>query len=137
MKTDSPRKNVNPPGIETESNDTCSCNVIHQEILDLVKKELPDEQILIEMSELFKILGDPTRVKILQALFAHEMCVCDIAALVNLSQSAISHQLRILKQARLVKFRREGKIVYYSLNDEHIHLIFDQAFNHVTEAYMS
>jgi len=79
------------------------------------------------------VFGDTTRIKILYALFASEMCVCDIAALINMTQSAISHQLRILKQARLVKYRKDGKIVYYSLDDEHVKQIFDQGLHHITE----
>ena len=94
---------------------------------------MPKEETLYDLAELFKVFGDTTRVKILYALFAAEMCVCDIAALLNMSQSAISHQLRILKQARLVKFRRQGRVVYYSLDDEHVKQIFDQGLTHINE----
>ncbi|MCX7843600.1 MAG: metalloregulator ArsR/SmtB family transcription factor [Clostridia bacterium] len=94
---------------------------------------MPREECLYEMAELFKVFGDTTRVRILYALFASEMCVCDIASLLGMTQSAISHQLRVLKQARLVKSRKEGKIVYYSLNDDHIKQIFDQGLSHITE----
>jgi len=79
------------------------------------------------MAELFKVFGDTTRIKILYALFASEMCVCDIAALINMTQSAVSHQLRVLKQARLVKYRKEGKVVYYSLDDDHINKYLTKA----------
>ncbi|HOE56875.1 MAG TPA: metalloregulator ArsR/SmtB family transcription factor, partial [Bacillota bacterium] len=83
--------------------------------------------------ELFKVFGDTTRIKILCALFESEMCVCDIAALLNMNQSAISHQLRVLKQARLVKYRKEGKVVYYSLDDEHVKQVFEVGLMHVNE----
>lgn len=113
--------------------DVCNCNVIHGDIVYEVKNSLPKEETLYNLSELFKVLGDLTRVKILYALLNAEMCVCDIAALFNMTQSAISHQLRILKQSRLVKYRKEGKIVYYSLDDEHVKQIFDQGLVHINE----
>lgn len=112
---------------------SCSSNVVHEEIVARVKEEMPREENLYDLAELFKVFGDTTRVKILYALFAAEMCVCDIAALLNMSQSAISHQLRVLKQARLVKFRRQGKVVYYSLDDDHVKQIFDQGLTHINE----
>ncbi|MDD3270831.1 MAG: metalloregulator ArsR/SmtB family transcription factor [Syntrophomonadaceae bacterium] len=112
---------------------SCSSNVVHEEIVARVNEEMPREESLYDLAELFKVFGDTTRVKILYALFAAEMCVCDIAALLNMSQSAISHQLRVLKQARLVKFRREGKVVYYSLDDDHVKQIFDQGLTHINE----
>lgn len=111
----------------------CSINVIHQDVVNQVKKAMPDEEILYDMADFFKVFGDTTRIKILYALFQAEMCVCDMAALLGVSQSAVSHQLRILKQARLVKYRREGKVVYYSLDDDHIKHIFDQGLNHIKE----
>lgn len=111
----------------------CDCEAIHEDIVSNVKKHMPEEEQLYDLAELFKVFGDTTRVKILCALFVSEMCVCDIACLLNMSQSAISHQLRILKQTRLVKHRKAGKIVYYSLDDEHIKNIFDQGLAHVTE----
>ncbi|MGS0764574.1 ArsR/SmtB family transcription factor [Syntrophomonas curvata] len=111
----------------------CSINTVHDEIVERVREEMPAEEKLYDLAELFKVFGDTTRVKILYALFAAEMCVCDIAALLNMSQSAISHQLRVLKQSRLVKFRRQGKVVYYSLDDEHIKQIFDQGLMHISE----
>lgn len=112
---------------------SCSINIVHDEIVERVRREMPAEEKLYDLAELFKVFGDTTRVKILYALFADEMCVCDIAALLNMSQSAISHQLRVLKQSRLVKFRRQGKVVYYSLDDEHIKQIFDQGLSHINE----
>ena len=109
----------------------CECTVIHQEVIDKIK--LPEEELLYDLGDFFKILGDSTRIKILSALFQSEMCVCDIAALLGMTQSAISHQLRVLKQGRLVKHRKEGKVVYYSLDDDHIKHIEDQGLTHISE----
>ncbi|ERK66231.1 putative transcriptional repressor SmtB [Leptotrichia sp. oral taxon 215 str. W9775] len=109
----------------------CECTVIHQEVIDKIK--LPEEEVLYDLGDFFKILGDSTRIKILSALFQSEMCVCDIAALLGMTQSAISHQLRVLKQGRLVKHRKEGKVVYYSLDDDHIKHIVDQGLTHISE----
>ena len=109
----------------------CACTVIHQEVIDKIK--LPEEELLYDLGDFFKILGDSTRIKILSALFQSEMCVCDIAALLGMTQSAISHQLRVLKQGRLVKHRKEGKVVYYSLDDDHIKHIVDQGLTHISE----
>ncbi|GAA3644345.1 ArsR/SmtB family transcription factor [Asaccharospora irregularis] len=111
----------------------CDCDVIHQNIVNQVKNKMPKEETLYDLAELFKVFGDSTRIKILWALDESEMCVCDIAFLLNMTQSAISHQLRVLKQANLVKNRREGKIVYYSLDDDHVKQIFDQGLIHITE----
>lgn len=111
----------------------CSSNVIHKDIVDKVKKSIPQEEVLYDLAELFKVFGDSTRIKILCALFEAEMCVCDIANLLNMTQSAISHQLRVLKANRLVKYRRDGKVIYYSLDDHHIKDIFDAGLNHITE----
>ena len=105
----------------------------HPEIIKAVAEKLPDIELIYDVAELFKVFGDSTRVRILCALFEREMCVCDIAGVLEMTQSAISHQLRVLKQARLVKYRREGKTVYYSLADDHIQTIFDQAFEHIME----
>ncbi|MFA5137405.1 MAG: metalloregulator ArsR/SmtB family transcription factor, partial [Patescibacteria group bacterium] len=95
--------------------------------------KMPQEETLYDLAELFKVFGDSTRIKILWALDEAEMCVCDIAFLLNMTQSAISHQLRVLKQAELVKSRREGKIVFYSIEDEHVKQIFDQGLIHILE----
>ena len=105
----------------------------HQELVDKVNREMPDEEILYDLAELFKIFGDSTRIKILYVLFESEMCVCDIAQLLNMTQSAISHQLKLLKQFRLVKSRREGKTVYYSLADDHVRSIIDTGREHIEE----
>ena len=111
----------------------CSCDVIHEDIVNKVKDKMPQEEILYDLAELFKVFGDSTRIRILWALYESEMCVCDIAFLLNMTQSAISHQLRVLKQARLVKNRREGKVVYYSLNDDHVKQILEQGLIHINE----
>jgi ArsR family transcriptional regulator len=111
----------------------CDCAAIHEDIVMQVRENLPQDEILYDLAELFKTFGDTTRIKILYALFASEMCVCDIAVLTNMTQSAISHQLRVLKQSRLVKFRKEGKVVFYSLDDEHVKLMFDQGLHHISE----
>lgn len=117
---------------EKELFETCNCNIIHEDIVEKVKNTIPDEGILYDLADLFKVFGDSTRIKIICALFQSEMCVCDIAALLGMNQSAISHQLRVLKQARLVKFRKDGKVVYYSLDDEHVKKIFDQGLAHIS-----
>lgn len=113
--------------------ESCSCNVIHEEVVEKVRGIMPAEETLYDLAELFKVFGDTTRIKILCALFETEMCVCDIAALLNMNQSAISHQLRVLKQARLVKYRKEGKVVYYSLDDDHVKQMFDHGLVHINE----
>ena len=105
----------------------------HPQLVDHVKLDMPDEEDLYDLAELFKVFGDSTRIRILYVLFESEMCVCDIAALLSMSQSAISHQLRVLKQARLVRSRREGKTVYYFLADDHVRVILGQGMEHVEE----
>ncbi|NLY04185.1 MAG: winged helix-turn-helix transcriptional regulator [Campylobacter sp.] len=111
----------------------CEVNIIHKEIINKVAKKMPDDGSLDKLADFFKVFGDSTRVRILWALGENEMCVCDIAALLKMSQSSISHQLRVLKQNLLVKNRRDGKVVYYSLKDEHIRSIFEQGFIHINE----
>ena len=113
--------------------DCCDTTVIHYDIVEKVKSKLPPEEPVYDVAELFKIFGDSTRARIICALEISEMCVCDIAALLNMTSSAISHQLRVLKQSSIVKSRRVGKVVYYSLADEHISQIFYLAFDHVIE----
>lgn len=113
----------------------CCSNELHEEIVDSVRAKMPDTEMLYELAELFKVFGDTTRVRILYALSAQEMCVCDIADLLDMTHSSISHQLRVLKQARLVKFRKEGKIVFYSLDDCHISQIFSCGLEHIEERY--
>ena len=113
--------------------ETCGVNAIHQEVVREVRKKMPDEEMLYDLAELFKVFGDTTRVRILCALFESEMCVCDISILLGMTQSSISHQLRVLKSAKLVKNRKEGKVVYYSLDDAHIKHIFEQGLEHISE----
>ncbi|WP_160688433.1 metalloregulator ArsR/SmtB family transcription factor [Clostridium sp. C2-6-12] len=119
--------------MENNNIEVCNCNVIHEDIVSKVREIIPEEETLYDLADLFKVLGDSTRVRILCVLFEAEMCVCDIAALLGMTQSAISHQLRVLKQARLVKYKKEGKVVYYSLDDEHVKSIFDQGLIHISE----
>ena len=116
-------------------NEIETCTVIHEhtDSIEYVKESMPNAESLYRLSELYKIFGDLTRIKILFALFEREMCVCDIAALLNMTHSAISHQLRVLKQSNLVKFRRDGKEVYYSPYDEHIYKILAQGLEHIKE----
>ena len=111
----------------------CECIEAHEDIVEKVREVLPDEELLYDLAELFKVFGDSTRIKILYLLFESEMCVCDIAQLLNMTISAISHQLRVLKQSQLVRFRREGKTVYYSLADDHVRSILAQGMDHVCE----
>jgi len=119
--------------VENNSIEVCNCTIIHEDIINKVKERIPEEETLYDLADLFKVLGDSTRIKVLCALFEAEMCVCDIAALLGMTQSAISHQLRVLKQARLVKYKRSGKVVYYSLDDDHVKSIFDQGLIHISE----
>ncbi|QXM06587.1 ArsR/SmtB family transcription factor [Crassaminicella indica] len=114
-----------------QNNNCCNCNIIHEEIVKKVREKMIEEEKLYDLAEFFKVFGDSTRIKIICALFEAEMCVCDIAALLEMKQSAISHQLRILKKERLVKYRKEGKVVYYSLDDEHVQKIFEQGLHHI------
>jgi ArsR family transcriptional regulator len=113
--------------------DRCDCDVIHQDVVNLVRTKMPSEETLYDLAELFKVFGDSTRIRILWALDEAELCVCDIAVLLNMTQSAISHQLRVLKQANLVRNRKDGKIVFYSLIDEHVKQIFNQGLDHTME----
>lgn len=119
--------------VEKNAFERCDCTVIHEEVVNMVKDKMPDEEKLYDLAELFKVFGDSTRIRILWALSESDMCVCDIAALLNMTQSAISHQLRILKQTRLVKNRKEGKVVYYSLDDAHVKQIFEIGLIHISE----
>ncbi len=111
----------------------CEFTHVHEDIVKKVNEEMPDEELLYDLAELFKVFGDSTRIKILYVLFESEMCVCDIAQLLNMNQSAISHQLRVLKQSQLVKYRREGKSIFYSLADGHVRTILGQGMEHIAE----
>ena len=105
----------------------------HKETVDKVNSDMPDEELLYDLAELYKVFGDSTRIRILYVLFEAEMCVCDIAQVLSMTTSAISHQLKVLKQAHLVKYRREGKTVFYSLSDDHVRSILDQGLEHTSE----
>jgi ArsR family transcriptional regulator len=111
----------------------CASTVIHEDVIKKVRKQIPSSEAISELADFFKILADSTRIRILSALLHAEMCVCDISMLLNMTQSAVSHQLRLLKQARLVKNRKEGKIVYYSLDDKHIKDVLSVGFDHLRE----
>jgi DNA-binding transcriptional ArsR family regulator len=113
--------------------DRCDCHIIHEDVVADVRARMPEEEILLNLADLFKVFSDSTRVKILCALQHSEMCVCDIASLLGMTKSAISHQLRVLRQTRLVKYRRDGKVVYYSLDDDHVGNVFAQGLLHVRE----
>lgn len=116
--------------LETEC---CETVEVHQDLLALVKKSMPDETELYDLAELFKVFGDSTRIRILFVLSSAEVCVCDLAAALGMTQSAISHQLRILRQSKLVKSRKEGKTVFYSLADGHVRTIIAQGMEHIEE----
>lgn len=111
----------------------CESEEIHEELLKIVDEKMPDESELYDLAELFKVFGDSTRIRILFVLFETEVCVCDLAKALNMTQSAISHQLRILKQNRLVKSRRDGKSIFYSLADKHVYNIIAQGMEHIEE----
>ena len=111
----------------------CEEQCVHKKLVDKVLKELPDEDALYDLAELFKVFGDSTRVRILVALFEAEMCVCDISESLGMTQSAVSHQLQILRTNKLVKSRRDGKQIYYSLADEHVVTIIAQGLSHILE----
>ena len=111
----------------------CEAYEVHEDKIIAANEQMPDEDELYDLAELFKVFGDSTRIRILFVLFQSEMCVCDLAQSLNMNQSAISHQLKILKQAKLVTGRREGKSVIYSLADEHVRTIIDQGREHIEE----
>lgn len=111
----------------------CEFAFVHEDIVHAVNEKMPDETVLGDLAELFRVFGDSTRIKILYVLFESEMCVCDIAQLLGMKQSAISHQLKNLKQARLITSRREGKSVFYSLLDDHVRSIIAQGLEHIEE----
>ncbi|MBO4473086.1 MAG: helix-turn-helix transcriptional regulator [Clostridia bacterium] len=113
--------------------DMCESDVVHASVVERVRAALPDEDTLADVAELFKVFGDSTRTRILSALFEAELCVCDIADLLGMTKSAVSHQLRILRQTKVVKNRKQGKEVYYSLDDDHISRIYKMALEHLAE----
>ena len=119
--------------MEVCKEELCESNEIHEDLLKIVDETLPEETELYDLAELFKVFGDSTRIRILFVLFEAEVCVCDLAKALNMTQSAISHQLRILKQNKLVKSRREGKSIFYSLADDHVRTIINQGREHIEE----
>ncbi len=113
--------------------EVCESNHVHSEVVEQVEISMPDEHMLYDIAELFKVFGDSTRTRIISALFEAELCVCDIADLLKMTKSAVSHQLRVLRQTKIVKNRRQGKEIYYSLADEHIKEIYLMALEHLSE----
>jgi DNA-binding transcriptional ArsR family regulator len=109
------------------------CDIIHEDVVNQVREQMPDRADFIKLSEFFKMFSDGTRIQILWALECSEMCVCDLAVLLNMTKSAISHQLKSLRLSNLVKFRREGKVIYYSLADDHVKDILEKGFVHINE----
>ena len=119
--------------MEERKDEICEGCEVHEDLLKIVNETLPEETELYDLAELFKVFGDSTRIRILFVLFEAEVCVCDLAKVLNMTQSAISHQLRILKQNKLVKNRREGKSIFYSLADDHVRTIINQGRDHIEE----
>lgn len=119
--------------MERSKIDCCEQIFVHRELVEKVNREMPEEEELYDLAELFKVFGDSTRIRILFVLFEAEVCVCDLAEVLHMTQSAVSHQLRILKQAKLVNARREGKSVFYSLADDHVRTIIAQGREHIEE----
>ncbi len=111
----------------------CEIDHVHKEVVEAIRAQMPDEDTVFDLAELFKVFGDSTRTKILSCLELSELCVCDIASCLNMTKSSISHQLRILRQAKLVKSRKSGKEVYYSLDDDHVAKIYECALSHIKE----
>ncbi len=111
----------------------CDCEAIHIDIVEKIRPNIPKEKELEDLSALFKIIADKTRIKLLSALDNHQMCVCDLAYLLDMTKSAVSHQLKTLKNAKLVRFEKKGKHVFYSLDDNHVKMLFEKALEHITE----
>lgn len=116
-----------------EHSEICDCDVIHKDVVDSVRERMEDTETLYSVSDFFKVMSDSTRMRILYALDKAEMCVCDLSVLLNMTKSAISHQLKVLKDAELVKNRREGKNVFYSLKDDHVKAIIETGIEHIKE----
>jgi DNA-binding transcriptional ArsR family regulator len=114
--------------------DNCDCDIIHEDVIAGLRPQMPDEETMSDLADLFRVLGDSTRVKILCALMSSELCVCDIAALLGMTKSSISHQLRTLRLSKLVRNRRSGRTIYYSLDDEHVSDIIGQTLKHLSHA---
>jgi len=112
---------------------SCDCDVIHEDVVDRVRAAMPESKNFYDLANLYKMFSDNTRVRILWALSCEYMCVCDLAVLLGMTKSAISHQLKSLRLANLVKYEKQGKIVYYSLADSHVKDIFEKGFEHIKE----
>ena len=119
--------------MHTDQQPLCDCDVIHEEVVRAVRERMSDKETYVSLAMLFKLFGDATRVEMLHALEQQEMCVCDLAALLGVTKSAVSHQLKSLRLARLVKYRRDGQNVYYSLADDHVKRILDLGYEHIME----
>ena len=119
--------------MEEREEEMCECTLVHKGVVDEARSKMPSEDVLYDVAELFKVFGDSTRTNILVALFESDMCVCDLCSLLQMTKSAISHQLRVLRQSKLVKARKSGKEVIYSLADDHVKGIFEMAIEHVSE----
>ena len=119
--------------VENQEIERCGYLCVHEELVDQVRAHMPDDDTLVRLADLFKVFGDGTRIRILYALFEAEVCVCDLAKLLGMTQSAVSHQLRTLKQARLIKSRRDGKTVFYTLADDHVSTLLRQGTEHIRE----
>ena len=124
---------MSPFSKNAENPPVCQQEHRHPEHIESVRRLMPDDDSLYDLSEVFRVFGDSTRIRILYALFESELCVCDLATLLGLTQSAVSHQLRILKDAKLVKFRREGKSIFYTLDDDHVRAILSLGMEHLSE----
>lgn len=120
-------------GREEKEIEICECTLVHGSVVEAARAKMPSEDVIYDVAELFKVFGDSTRTNILMALFESDMCVCDLGSLLGMTKSAISHQLRILRQSKLVKARKTGKEVVYSLADDHVKGIFAMAIEHVSE----
>jgi DNA-binding transcriptional ArsR family regulator len=123
----------NMSNMSEKGNGSCQEYLVNPERVERVQSQRVDDEAVRKMSDLFRMLGDPTRVRIIHALSLEELCVCDIASLLGVSQSAVSHQLRVLRNTRLVRYRRDGKKSYYCLDDDHIKLLFKQGLDHISE----
>lgn len=119
--------------IDRNGMECCDFICAHPGVVDAVNAKMPQEELLYDLAELYKVFGDSTRIKILYVLFEADVCVCDLAQLLGMTQSAISHQLRVLKNSQLVKCRRDGKTIIYSLADDHVRTILNQGMDHITE----
>ncbi len=121
--------------IKQEMYDSCETQCVHQDAIDRANKKMPSFDELLELANFFKILGDHTRIRILSALYDEELCVCDLIEILKMKQSAISHQLRILRSSKIVKYRKEGKNVYYSLDDQHVYKLLNDGLDHIKEKF--